>query len=199
MATEQWPELIRAFSSARNFRVAGAHVADIFYALRTVDGVHTSDTTVLPALRNRHRQLMPVDESLWDIVQPFITSRGLSLTPVERHAECHICTAQGDIIFAMIFAAHRGLKRHLVDEHAYRIVCAYCDHFECLSGRKHLSLGHLRRQHPEVVRNDARISEPLSPHSSTFQSGNLIYRHSYLRAPDIVTYSTRSWYHAPHS
>ena len=197
VATEQWLELIRAFSSARDFRVAGAHVADIFCALRTVDGVHTTDTTVLPALRNLHLQSMPVDESLWDIVQPFITSRRLSCHPAERHGECHICVIPDSTRFTRYRLQHE-LKRHLVNDHAYRIVCSYCDHFECVSGRKHLFLGHLRRKHPEFVRKGAPISGPLPPHSRPFQSINLLYQHGYSRAPDIAEHFTRSWYRAPH-
>ena len=86
MPREQWPELIRAFGSAKIFRVVGVHATDIFCALRPADGVHTTDTTVLPFLRNLHvEEPMPIGGSLRDAVHLYITSRLFSDRPIELH------------------------------------------------------------------------------------------------------------------
>ena len=87
MPREQWPELIRAFGSAKEFRVAGVHVTDIMRALRPAGGVHTTDTTVLPVLHHLHvEEPMPSGGLLQDAVKLFITSRLLSGRPVELNA-----------------------------------------------------------------------------------------------------------------
>ena len=81
MTGEQWPELIRAFSNAKVFRVAGVHVKDILYALRSANG---GDTAVLPVLRDlRVQKRMPTNGSLWNVAQSFITSRLLSGHQIE--------------------------------------------------------------------------------------------------------------------
>ena len=87
IADEQWPELVRTFGGAKEFRLAGVHVMDILCALRPSDEEHPTDTTVLPFLRNLHVQdPMPRDGPLWDAAQSFITSRLLSGHPVELDA-----------------------------------------------------------------------------------------------------------------
>ena len=72
---EQWPELIRAFMSAKDFRAAGLHVTDILHALHPANGGHTTDTIVLPTLRNLHVQdPMPIIGPSWDAMWSFMTS-----------------------------------------------------------------------------------------------------------------------------
>ena len=115
MAGEQWLELIRTFSGAKDFHVAGhVHVTEILCALRP------ADETVLPILHNLHvSACMP----LWDAAESFLASRQLSGHPVELYAHtmsCHVCPAG--------FTRQQELKRHLVDKHLYRI---YCGDFEC--------------------------------------------------------------------
>jgi hypothetical protein len=76
---EQWLELVRSFGGARNLWVAGKYTTDILCALRSADEGHTTDLTVLPALRNHCVQNpMPVDGSFCDAAQSLITSRGFS-------------------------------------------------------------------------------------------------------------------------
>jgi len=177
---EQWLELIRAFGGARDFRVAGELIADILCALGPVDGGHATDSTVLRDLRHlRVENPMAVDEPSWDAAQSYITSRRLSGRPVELQALCHICNTS--------FTQQQELRTHLVDKHAYRIVCSYCGDFECKPVRNRPFREHLKSKHPEVARNDALISEFFL---ATFERDRLLNRHSYLRAPDVVAPST---------
>jgi hypothetical protein len=64
---------------------------------------------------------MSVDMPLWDAAESLLASRQLSGHPVELYADvsCHICRAS--------FTRQQELKRHLVDNHSYRI---YCGDFE---------------------------------------------------------------------
>ena len=125
MTGEQWPELIRAFSGAKDFHLAGAHVTDILCALCPIDGGHTAET-VLPTLSYLHvAELMSVNMPLWDATESFLASRLLAGRPVELYGPwddmyCHICDVG--------FPRQQGLKRHLVDKHSFRI---YCGDFEC--------------------------------------------------------------------
>ena len=193
MDNEQWPELIRAFNSAEDLRVDGVpwHVTDILYALRPADGVPTTNADVLPSLRNvRVGNSMAMDGPSWDAVQSLMTSRWLSGRPVQVYAReysCHIhqCSAS--------FTGQQELKTHLVDKHAYRIVCSYCGGFEWSPGYSRLLFQeHLKSQHPEVARNDPlmAISNPLFTHLLPFQHDSLADWHGSLRAPDSVAPST---------
>src|SRR6266702_4253766 len=180
MNGEQWPELIRAFSGAKDFRVAGVHVTDILCALRPADGGHTTDTTVLPSLRNlRVQEPMPIDGPLWDAAQSFITSRQLSGRPVELYVSqflCHICNTG--------FTRRQELQRHLVVKHAYRVVCSYCGVFEWSQARIYQFREHLASKHPEVAHTDTLISNPaLQSFSSSYPSHGT--QHNDLLASDI--------------
>jgi hypothetical protein len=82
-----WPELIRAFGGAEAFHVTGEHwqMADILCALLPADDAHTTDSPVLPALRN-----LQVEARSWTESEPscgtilsFATSRSISGRPVE--------------------------------------------------------------------------------------------------------------------
>ncbi len=176
---EQWPELIRAFSGTRDFRVTGELITEILCALGPAGGGHTTDSTILHALRRlRIENPMAVDEPWWDAAQLYITSRRLSGRPVELQALCHICNTS--------FTQQQEFKRHLVDKHAYRIVCSYCGGFECRPERNRLFRGHLTSKHPEVARNDALISDPSLIPFLPFELDRLVNAHGSLRAPDIV-------------
>ena len=112
IAGEQWLELIRAFSGAKDLDVTGVHVTDILGALRPTDGGHTAET-VLPTLRSLrviHEDKL-VDMPSWEAAKSFLASRQLSGHPVELYAytSCHICHAR--------FIGKEKLKRHLVDTH----------------------------------------------------------------------------------
>ena len=183
---EQWPELIRAFGGAKDFRVAGVYGTNILCALCPVDGGHPTQTTVLPSLRNfRVQETMPTVGPLWDAAQSFVTSRRLSGHPVQ--VQCHICDT--------CFTQQEEFKSHLEDKDAHR-VCSYCSDFGFTSEHSDLFQKHLARKHPEVVRNDALFSDPsLAPTDS--QLVILVYQHSSLRAPDIALLSTSV--SAPHS
>ena len=177
---EQWLELIRAFTSAKDFRVAGTHVTDILRALHLANGGHTSGTIVLPTLRNLHVQdPMPIIGPSWDATWSFMTSRQLSGSPVNGYVasfQCHICHTK--------FTEAQELETHIVGKHAYQIVCSYCSDFEWSMGGDQLFREHLESKHPDI---DAPISEPLL---TPFHLDSLVSRHSSLRAPDIVAPST---------
>ena len=112
ISSEQWLELIRAFGGTKVFRVAGVHVTDILCALRPADGVHTADTTVLPALRKLHiQEPMPIGP-LRDAARPFITSRLLSGRPVELHA-VHKTFSCPLLDCGRLFKSLEIFKRHL--------------------------------------------------------------------------------------
>jgi hypothetical protein len=191
---EHWRGLVGSFGGARNMAwVAGEPTTDILRALSRADGGHTSDTTVLPSLRNL-RVIMPVqiDEQFlgpfWDSAQSFITSRRLSGRPVELHLLCSLCDTS--------FTRQEGLKIHLVDKHAHRIVCSYCGDFDCEPGHRDLFREHLRSKHPEVARNDALISGPFIGAS---ELRLLVTRHSSVRAPDVVASPTTATVTTPRS
>ncbi len=173
---EQWLELVRSFSGARDFRVADALTTDILCALGLADGGHA---TVLPALRHlRLEDPMAMNEPSWDALETFLTSRSLSCPPVQVNVplyQCQICHAG--------FRQHQGLERHLVDKHAYRIVCSYCD-LGCMG--HNIFREHLASNHIEVALDDPLVLNPLSTPLLPFQLDSLVNRHSSLRKPDIV-------------
>lgn len=187
---EQWLELVRSFGGTRNFWVTGESMTDLLCALSRTDGGNPADTIVLPALRNlRVQKATPMDEPFWDAAQSFITSRRLSGHSIELQVLCHICNTS--------FTQQQGLNRHLVGEHKYRIVCSYCDDFECMPGHSDLFPKHLESEHPEVARNDLLISHPFVKSILRFQPDILVNRHGSLRPPDLVAPSTTVA--APHS
>jgi hypothetical protein len=141
-----WLDLVRSFRGAKDLLVAGELATDILCALRPVDGGYTA---VLPTLRNlRVRTPESIDGPFRDAALSFFTSRRLSGCPVDLEFLCHICSTS--------FTRQRELKAHLVDMHAYRIVCSHCvdGDFEPKPGSDHLFRDHLESKHPEVARND---------------------------------------------
>jgi hypothetical protein len=154
MYQEQWLQLIRAFSGARDFRVVGELATDILCALGPADEGHTA---VLPALRQLHvENPLSMQGPRWDALHSFITSRSISGRPVVFNApsyQCHLCVSG--------FILHSALKRHLQVKHAHRFVCLYCGDFVCMSGRNSLFRDHLESKHPDVACNDALSSNPL--------------------------------------
>ena len=178
--SEQWMDLVRSFDGARDFRVADKLTTEILCALGRADGGHTAQP-VLPALRHlRVENPMRMNEPSWGDLLSFINSRSLSGRPVQVNMPlslCHICHAS--------FRQQTGVERHLVDEHAYRIMCSHCD-FECTPGHNDLFRKHLESEHPEVARNDALIYKSFL---KSFQLSRLVNRHSSLREPDIVVLS----------
>ena len=178
---EQWLELIRLFGGARDFSVAGELTADILCALRPSN---EENTTMLSSLRHiRVQEPMVMHGPSWDAVQSFIALRSISGRPVEVDApsfQCHICHVS--------YEEPQGLKRHLRDNHSYRLLCSYCGDFECMPGHNDLFREHLESKHPEVARMDELISKPslLPP----IQLNSPPEWHSSLRAPDIGTPNT---------
>ncbi len=150
--SEQWLELVRAFSGTKDFRVAGVHATDILRALRRANRGHTTDTTVLPALR-KLKTRMPLVGPLWDAAKSFVTSRQLSGRPVGVYVSrfsCHICHTS--------FPLMQELKRHLLDDHTPQTVCLYCGELKY----DHLLRKHLKSKHPQVAHTDTLISNPAS-------------------------------------
>ncbi|KAH9007728.1 hypothetical protein EDB84DRAFT_1447344 [Lactarius hengduanensis] len=123
---EQWLELIRTFGGAADLPVADELTTAILCALGLVDEGHA---TVLPSLRHIHiENPMAMNETSWDGLLSFITLRSRTGHPVQVNvpfSQCHICHAS--------FRRQEGLDRHLVDEHAFRRMCLYCDDLESLS------------------------------------------------------------------
>ena len=172
---EQWLQLIRSFGGTRTLSIAGKFTTRILCVLQPADEGYTSNTTVLPALRNlRVRKPGTLDWPFWNGAQTLITSRGLSGHPKELWFECPHCDDPG-------FMSH-GLKEHLLARHSYRIVCSYCDDSRFTLANIHPFQEHLRSEHPEVVQNDVLISQPpttLTP----LQMDTLANRHGSLREP----------------
>ncbi|KAH9059959.1 hypothetical protein EDB87DRAFT_680655 [Lactarius vividus] len=184
---EQWLRLIRAFGGVTYLPVADELTTAILCALRLVEGEHT---TVLPNLRRLHiENPMAMNERSWDALLSFIALRSRSGHPVQVNVsfeQCHICHAN--------FREQKGLNRHLVDKHGYRILCSYCKGFECKPGHNDLFRKHLRREHTEAWRGDAGI---WGSSLTALQLDGLVSRHSFMRAPDTVASSTTAM--APHS
>ncbi|KAH9024449.1 hypothetical protein EDB83DRAFT_2658119 [Lactarius deliciosus] len=185
--SEQWLQVIRRFGGATDFRVADKLTTAILYALGLVDGRHTN---VLPSLRHLIiEDPMAMDEPSWGAVLSFVTLRSRSGHPIQVNVpinRCYICHAS--------FREQKEFNRHLVDMHAYRILCAYCRDFECKTGYYDLFREHLDNEHPHELYSTTRFlldsRSPLPPH----QLDSLVTQHSLLRAPDIATMVT-----APHS
>ena len=172
---EQWLQLIRSFGGTRTLSIAGKFTTRILCALQPADEGDTSNTTVLPALRNlRVRKPGPLDWPFWNGAQTLVTSRGLSGHPEALWFECPHCDDPG--------FTPQGLKEHLVARHAYAIVCSYCDYFQFTLAHIHQFQEHLRSRHLKVMQNDVLISQPpttLTP----LQMDTLANRHSSLREP----------------
>ena len=150
---EQWLELVRSFGGVRNCWFAGEPMADFLYALNKVNsnGRHTTDTIVLPTLRNlRVKKTRSINASFWVAAQYFVLSRRLIGHPMDLQILCHICDTG--------FTERESLNKHLVDMHKYRIVCLHCGDFEYRSERSFRK--HLKRKHFEVM----LISNSHSPH-----------------------------------
>ncbi|KAI9429123.1 hypothetical protein BJY52DRAFT_1345525, partial [Lactarius psammicola] len=184
---EQWLELIRAFGSTTDFRVAGELTTDVLCALGPTGGGHT---TVLPSLRHLHvEDPSAMKGPSWDALELFVTSRLLSDRPVQVNIlhQCHICRAS--------FRQQPAMQRHLMELHAYRISCSYCGVFECTVERYGEFPKHLRIKHPRVARNDELISTQFKNFSRS-QLDSLVIRHGSLRAPSIYNYPPSYSYRA---
>jgi hypothetical protein len=142
---EQWLALFRAFGSARSLWVTGELTTDILCTFGKADGDHAN---VLPTLRHlRVGRPLAIYGPSWDAVQPFIALRWISGRPVKVNAPsylCHICHGT--------FEQKQELRSHLVDGHAYRIVCSYCDDFESMQvlGYEEPFREHLASKHVEI-------------------------------------------------
>ncbi|KAH8994153.1 hypothetical protein EDB86DRAFT_3078357 [Lactarius hatsudake] len=174
----QWLELIRAFGGATDFPVAGELTTAILCALGLVED---GNTIVLPSLRHLHiEDPMAMDNPSWDGLLSFIALRSLSGHPLQVNVpfnQCHICHAG--------FREKRGLDLHLIDEHAYRILCSHCKDFECGPGHYDLFRGHLAREHRTALSKKARTRKsPLT----ALQLGTLVAQHGSLLAPGTVAH-----------
>jgi hypothetical protein len=183
----QWLQIVRSFGGASTLSISGETTIGILCALRPVDEANTTDTVVLPALRNlRVQKPMFLPSPFWDasqsLIQALISSRRLSFQPIDSEMQdlCHIC----DTGFTP-----QKLKEHLVALHAYKIVCLYCGDFQFTLAYIPGFQEHLRRKHPEVAQNDGLILQSafaLTP----LQHHTLANRHSSLRKPEVVAPST---------
>ncbi|KAH9009457.1 hypothetical protein EDB83DRAFT_2453557, partial [Lactarius deliciosus] len=169
---EQWLEFIRAFGGATDFRVADELTTAVLCALGLLEGGHA---TVLPSLRHLHiENPMAMNEPSWDGLLSFITSRSRSGHPVQVNVpfnQCHICRAS--------FREKNELNLHLLDEHGDRLLCSYCDNFECTLGQSDLFRRHLRSEHFRVAGKAPHVwYYSLTPD----ELGDLITRHGFVRA-----------------
>ncbi|KAH9172680.1 hypothetical protein EDB89DRAFT_879338 [Lactarius sanguifluus] len=178
--SEQWLELIRTFGGATDFPVANELTTAILCALGLVEG---GQTTVLPSLRHLHiENPMEMKESSWDSLLSFITLRSRSGHPVQVNVpfkQCHICHAS--------FREEKRLNRHLRGEHGYRSMCSYCGDFRCKPSRGDLFREHLKSEHPEVLRKDARI---WNTSLTLRQLNGLLVPHAVPRPSDTGASST---------
>jgi hypothetical protein len=186
-AGEQWLDLVRSFSGARDFWMANELTTDILCALGRTD-----DTSVLPALRHiRIEKPTEMNEPSWDALvsftRSFITSRSLSDSPVQVNVQVFPCHIQGHICHAG-FRQQEDLDSHLQDEHGYRMMCSHCTDFEWT--HNDLFREHIDNEHPEVASKDALIWSPLLARSLPSQLESLLKKHSFLQAPDLVAPST---------
>ena len=176
---EQWLELVRLFDGVRDFRVAGKLTTNFLSVFGTAGGGHS---TLFSSLRYLHIEWpMEMNERCWDALHSFVASRSLSDCSIQfevRSYMCHICHSR--------FKWQRELHSHIVEKHAYRIVCSYCSDFERKQGRNHLFLKHLEWKHLEETHNDPLISDPALTDFRYFHLESLLYRHSYLLAPGTV-------------
>ena len=174
---EQWRQLVRSFGGAGTLSTAGELATVLLCALRQANEGYTTDTSVLPALRNLHVQKPTlVDVPFWDAAQSLVTSRGLSFHLIDSEVQCHICNTGFTL---------QKLKEHIVAQHAYEIVCSYCGQFQFTLAYIHRFQEHLRMIHPEVAQNDELIMRStlaLTP----LQLDALTNRHTSLRKPHIV-------------
>ena len=154
----QWQQLIRSFGGITALWITGELTTDILCALRPADERGTTNTAVLPALRNiRVRKPLTLDSPFWDTAQSLVTSRGLSHHPVywELQVLCHICNTG--------FTPQK-LKEHLVAQHAYEIARPNCGEFRLTQAHIHRFQRPLSMGHPEVAQNDEIISQsPSTP------------------------------------
>ena len=173
--SEQWLALLRSFkfSGALYFCVDGEVTTTI---LRALGPANERNAAMLPSLRHfdvgKHMEMVGPS---WDSVQSFITSRWVSGHPVEFNApfyRCQICRDKS--------AEQQGLRRHLGESHGYQVLCSYCGEFECTPGQPDLFREHLEDRHPEIAHNNVLISTP------SLAMDSLVYRHTSLRAPDVV-------------
>ena len=180
---EQWLQLVRSFGGASTLSISGESSTGLLCALRPANEGYTTDTTVLPALRNLHVQKPTLaDLPFWDAAQSLATSLGLSYHLIDSEADvlCQVCKTH---------FAPQEFKEHLVAQHAYEIVCSYCGDFQFTLAYIHRLQEHLRMIHPEIAQNDElvmRSTLALTP----FQFDTLAKWHSSLRKPHIVAPST---------
>jgi hypothetical protein len=178
----QWLQLVRPFGGVITLSIDGELSTGIFCALRQADEGYTTDPIVLPGLRHSLvRNPMPLDSPFCDAAQSLITSRGLSFQYIysELQVLCHICNTS---------FTTRKLKEHLAARHAYEIDCSYCSDFRFTLAYIRRFQEHLRRNHPEVARDDELIWQDST--LTFLQRDTLAKQHSSLRSPQIVSPST---------
>lgn len=166
---EQWLELFRGFGGATVFWVAGELTTEILCALGSANGEYAD---VLPALCDlRVGCPLEVYGPSCDGIQPFLASRRISGRPVlvnPQSYRCHICSVVNE--------EKEDLRIHLVWEHAYRMVCSYCDDFERLQPPDYDALfrEHLASEHVDI------------PPTDGLRASDLFARFTKLRPPGPV-------------
>ena len=144
MDSEQWVRLVLAFSSAKDFRLAGELATDILGALGPADEEHKP---VPPALRNLHiEESMTIFGPFLDSVKSFIAQRRLSGHPVKLYYPksrypCQICCVG--------FGNRQNLMKHSEDKHPNENVCPFCGIFQWAQDAGDPFRKHLRSEHPE--------------------------------------------------
>ena len=185
---EQLLQLFRSFGGARNLSIAGELATGLLRALRPTDEGYTTDTVVLPALRNLCVQKpVPLDWPFWDAAKSLFTSRRLSNHPIELLYVCPDCNITG-------FTSH-GLKEHLVSRHECKLICLYCSDFQVTGAYIKQFQEHLALNHPEVAQNDEYVLQPPAS-LKTLEWEFITHRHSTLckkRASSQSQHRTTDW------
>jgi len=143
---EQWPELVRLFSGARNLLVTGEPIKAIVCGLSRTDDDHPTDTIVHPALRNlRVQGIMSIEQPFWDDARSSITSRWLSGYPLTLQFLCYGCN--GTIFTQLQVSEH--FKR---SKREFQIMCSRCvSEIETITGTQYIPV----TKHPEGERPEA--------------------------------------------
>lgn len=138
-------------SGARLLWVAGKYTTDILSALRPADEDHTTDPTILPALRNLRVQ------------NPILVDGQFCDAAVIRQLTGALWPSLRATIYMQEY------KRHLVDVHVYRTVCSYFDDFECTPGHDDDLFRHLANELPDAdpLNSNPDLQSPYSGSHST--------------------------------
>ena len=187
---EQWVDLVRSLSGARDLWIAENLTTDF---LRALDQASDGGAIVFSTLRLLSvENPTEMNEPSWDALLSFIKSRALSGHPVKVNvpSQCHVCHE--------CFRQQTELEHHFANKYAFQIVCSYCkEPVSSKPGNDHQFWSHLVIKHSRVARKDVLLSNPSLTYPTTLELEDLRRRHSSWLAPDVVASLTTTT--EPHS